>query len=1095
MAVIISASAAYCTNGCSAPLPTPADAAVCSAPESIPADAQGKKINRAMPDSPPAKPRANRKLLVFSKCEGFVHGSIPTCNKALLIMGNKTGAFQAEFSDDMAAFDPENLQKFDAVLFNNTTRLKFENPVHRQALMEFVKGGKGVIGIHAATDNFYEWEEGASMMGGLFDGHPWGAGGTWAVKIDEPGHPLNKSFECRGFLIKDEIYQIKGPYSRDTHRVLLSLDMTSNRNNKVSGIKRSDNDFAISWIKSFGKGRMFYCSLGHNNEIFWNSAVLRHYLAGIQYALGDFDVDAMPSASLQTAPVPARTTDDGGVEDPVIRISSYEFGTSREALSAVEARILEAGPEEMREIESVLIKIIESKKATFAGIQFACRGLRRIGTARSVPVLAELLQDKRQHDAARFALQGMKYDVVDKILRNALNKAERADITIGLIGSIGQRRDLEAVPQLAKFTKNIDNNVAKTAIAALGRIGGKKAAEALRGAGISGELESERADAYLQCADRFAETGGSSAAEEIYKEMAGEDNSSMVRVAAYRGLILSLKNEPVQTIIRMLNDGDAHVQKAGARFLAKLPSGTSLEKLLDNMPFIEVQARAMVLSALAERGDKGTAWAAEKAMHNENESLRIAGLRALASLGNASHIETLAKAAAEGGSVGRAAEWSLDRVHGPGVEHEICKRMELQKGPVRASLIRALKARRCGKAVPAIIEHASDSDSSVRAESISALESISNEKNLPALVSLFDRIKEEGDRHALENAVASTCGRIEGEDARKTEYLISVLPGKTPSTRASLITVLGRFPNNATLDALLKASEEGDDDVKSAAVLALCEWPDNAPMSMLRELAGKGVENPLRKPAFEGFLRMAAMPEGRSSDAAKESYAAAMELAAESEEKVAIVQAVAKETEFWVLEFLEPLLEDSALMESAGEAHKNVYSALFDKVPHDASGCSVTLAFPHSGKYTGGSKDALTDDVWGSTDHNDGCWQGFEANDLDATIDLGRVVELKTIRASFLRNHRSWIFLPTTVEFSFSTDGKSYKTAKTIKRDVPVEVSDAAKMVFSERFVEVSARYVRVHAHNIEKCPKWHQGSGGSAWLFADEIQVNPHMK
>lgn len=253
------------------------------------------RIREAAPDTAPAKPAKARKILVFSKCEGFVHGCIPYCTEAMKILGEKTGAFSIEVSSDMAVFTAEKLAGFDAVLFNNTTQLKFDNPAARQALMDFVKGGKGIVGIHAASDNFPTWQEAADMMGGMFDGHPWGAGGTWAVKIDESSHPLNASFEGKGFKIHDEIYQVKGAYSRDTLRVLLSLDLSDPTTAAPGGQKRADKDNAIAWIRPFEKGRVFYCSLGHNSEVYWNPAVLRHYLAGIQYALGDYKVDDKPS--------------------------------------------------------------------------------------------------------------------------------------------------------------------------------------------------------------------------------------------------------------------------------------------------------------------------------------------------------------------------------------------------------------------------------------------------------------------------------------------------------------------------------------------------------------------------------------------------------------------------------------------------------------------------------------------------------------------------------------------------------------------------------------------------------------------------------
>jgi type 1 glutamine amidotransferase len=148
------------------------------------------------------------------------------------------------------------------------------------------------------------------MIGGQFDDHPWTAGGTargegWAIKVDDPDHVLNQSFGGKGFFLKDEIYQIKGPYSRDTHRELLSLDMSQERNRGRRNIRRPNGDNPISWIKHYGDGRVFYCSLGHNKEIYWNTAVLQHYLAGIQWALGDLKADATPSAKLAKQPEPA----------------------------------------------------------------------------------------------------------------------------------------------------------------------------------------------------------------------------------------------------------------------------------------------------------------------------------------------------------------------------------------------------------------------------------------------------------------------------------------------------------------------------------------------------------------------------------------------------------------------------------------------------------------------------------------------------------------------------------------------------------------------------------------------------------------------
>jgi len=244
-----------------------------------------RKITEAAPAEAPAKPAKPRKMLVYNKCKSFRHGSIPYGAKALEVLGAKTGSFSVVVTADDAMLAPAKLAGFDAVCINNaTTRWKKDGP-EMKALREFVESGKGLVGVHAATDG-----TAGHLFGGLFSGHPWHE--KVGIKIDEPKHPVNAAFAGKAFLITDEIYMFTKIYSRTKLRVLLSLDMTKTR---AKG-RRADNDYAVSWVRALGKGRVFYCSLGHRNEIFWNPAVLRHYLAGVQFALGDLPADATPSA-------------------------------------------------------------------------------------------------------------------------------------------------------------------------------------------------------------------------------------------------------------------------------------------------------------------------------------------------------------------------------------------------------------------------------------------------------------------------------------------------------------------------------------------------------------------------------------------------------------------------------------------------------------------------------------------------------------------------------------------------------------------------------------------------------------------------------
>lgn len=270
------------------------------------------KIQAALPDSAPAKPKAERNVLIFSRTAGFRHSSIEYGVRAITLMGEKTKAFTVYATEDESIFTPEKLKKFDAIFFLNTTEnclapklakdatkeqkdaAAKQEEERKAALKSFVEGGKGLIGVHAATDTYKQWKEFNVMMGGAFDGHPWNANSKVTIRNLDPKHPLNAAFDGKGFDITDEIYQFRADTALPgDRRYLLALD---NDKTNVSIGKRKDTFYPVSWLSTYGKGRTFYCSLGHREDIYMNKAVLQHYLAGMQYALGDLDADAKPAA-------------------------------------------------------------------------------------------------------------------------------------------------------------------------------------------------------------------------------------------------------------------------------------------------------------------------------------------------------------------------------------------------------------------------------------------------------------------------------------------------------------------------------------------------------------------------------------------------------------------------------------------------------------------------------------------------------------------------------------------------------------------------------------------------------------------------------
>jgi type 1 glutamine amidotransferase len=264
-----------------------------------------EKMEAAAPDKAPAKPAKRRRVLVWG--HAWTHLPNPFAEEALRILGRKTGAFEAVVSDDPRLLLPDRLGQFDALVMNNIhehepflpddlakrskeqqeAARKFDQAI-KKSILDFVAGGKGLAGTHAATAACQRWREYGEMMGGYYGGHIMQ---DVVIKLDDPDHPVNACFEGKVWRVHDEVYIFREPYSRKKLRVLLSLDLSQ----MADPGKRPDKDYAISWVRRYGKGRVFYCTLGHCPKTYWNPLFLRHFLAGMQFVLGDLKADAAPS--------------------------------------------------------------------------------------------------------------------------------------------------------------------------------------------------------------------------------------------------------------------------------------------------------------------------------------------------------------------------------------------------------------------------------------------------------------------------------------------------------------------------------------------------------------------------------------------------------------------------------------------------------------------------------------------------------------------------------------------------------------------------------------------------------------------------------
>ncbi|MBI3910634.1 MAG: ThuA domain-containing protein [Armatimonadetes bacterium] len=227
--------------------------------------------------------RATKHVLVVSHAAGFGHSSIPLGTQIIQELGQKQGLWETDVAVDAAAVTQklagEFLKGVDLVIFNNATG---ELPISEEgkaAFLQWLRAGHGFVGVHAATDTFYKWGDYGKMIGGYFDGHPWHQKVT--VRVEDKKFPgvqsLGDSFE-----ITDEIYQFRD-WTRDNLHVILSID---NASLDVTKGKRADNDYAVAWARMEGKGRVFYTSLGHREDVWTDPRYQEHLLGGIRWALG-----------------------------------------------------------------------------------------------------------------------------------------------------------------------------------------------------------------------------------------------------------------------------------------------------------------------------------------------------------------------------------------------------------------------------------------------------------------------------------------------------------------------------------------------------------------------------------------------------------------------------------------------------------------------------------------------------------------------------------------------------------------------------------------------------------------------------------------
>ena len=461
----------------------------------------------------------------------------------------------------LSSFKP-NFAKYDVVLSNYNGA---DWPKETQdAFVEYVRSGGGLVIFHAASNSFRQWKEYNEIIGLRWGGNektgpyirwrdgkvvrdmsPGGAGGhgpqhAFQVVIRNKKHPITRGLPEKWMHVKDELYaKLRGPARN------LTVLATAYADPKQRGTSEHE---PILFTINYGKGRVFHTVLGHDAPQMECVGFIVTLQRGAEWAatgkVTQKVPEDFPSASEVrrwknfTNPKPVISSGKGTEMDELLeKVKTYDWGQSREPLTKLSDLVRNAygSPAELRRIEKSMLDVLRSD-ATRAGKQFVCRKLSIIGTEESVPTLGAMLTDAKTSDMARYALERIPGAAVDEALRNALRKTT-GKTKVGIINTLGQRRDSKSVRALRRLIRDSDPLTAGAAVAALGNIAGPRATKALAQAKdrATGKLRLLICDAYLKCADELAAQGKKEDALAIYNELMKEPKP--INIAALRGRI------------------------------------------------------------------------------------------------------------------------------------------------------------------------------------------------------------------------------------------------------------------------------------------------------------------------------------------------------------------------------------------------------------------------------------------------------------------------------------------------------------------------------------------------------------------------------
>jgi HEAT repeat protein len=650
--------------------------------------------------------------------------------------------------------------------------------------------------------------------------------------------------------------------------------------------------------------------------------IQRYYLDGIQFALGDYDVDATP---IPFDPMSFFVEDT--LKALLGRIATYQYGESRAALAELDEFIRDVGDlaPAQKKLEASFLEFLSSN-ATLAGKQFICQRIARIGTAASVPRLMSMVADSATFDMALSALQSIGGDSVYTTLVRASRSVSGRKLA-GIISVFGNRRVTSATAWLIPFVASNDSMIARAAISALGMIGTPSALEALETSSTSVKPSFRRhlLNAMLVCAERLTSDGNREQALRIYRKLNTPAEPLPVRIAALRGMAAADASNATSLISATLRGKDVELHAAAVQLVKDVKGMENIRAIARTFPELPSEGKTQLLAALSHHRDSELLQIVIGASSSDDASVRAAAFRALGSMGDASVVPLLLHAAATStGSEQKEARGGLYGLNAPGVEDAIVRAVAASNSNEKVELIKAIGERKMSSALDLVLQSAKDTSLPVRIESAKVLRSLAGAEQLPAMVQHLMRAHNDAERHEVEIALISTARRIP-DSTKQDQALLSAYPSvKDRVTRISFIHVLGKIGALGSLPALQKALADKNVEVRLAAIRALSEWPTAEPYADLWKVATRAKERTNRTLALRGSVRLIGLDAKRSPEESVKLYRDAMKVAPNTEELKLLLSAVGEARSLAAFQLAAGYLKDEKLQKEAEVAVVNI---------------------------------------------------------------------------------------------------------------------------------------------------------------------------